>query len=118
MSLQTSPALSGLGRLKDASDRSPEPLSPWGAPGAQLDRATWGTGSVGKVSEPALPGQRVVQVIFWKGCPSQKEPPFSGAGLVHVRVRFCQPRPQRLLQGDHSDQVDQPPFTARGDGQR
>lgn len=64
------------------------------------------------VSEPSLPGQRVVQVIFWKGCPSQKEPPFRGAGLVQVRVRFCQPRPQRLLHGDHSDQVDQPPFTA------
>lgn len=82
-----------------------------------MDHATWGAGTVDKVSEPALPGQRVVQVIFWKGCPSQKEPPLSGAGLVHVRVRFCQPRPQRLLQGDHSDQVDQPPFTARGDRQ-
>jgi hypothetical protein len=27
-------------------------------------------------------------------------------------VRFCQPRPQRLEQGDHSAQLDQPPFTA------
>lgn len=33
--------------------------------------------------------------------------------MVQVRVRFCQPRPQRLEQGDHSAQLDQPPFTAR-----
>lgn len=58
-----------------------------------------------------LPGHTVVQAVFWKACPSQKAPPLSGAGLVQVRVRFCQPRPQRLEQGDHSAQLDQPPFT-------
>lgn len=46
--------LLGLGRLEDASHWSPEPLSPWGAPGEQLDHAMWGTGSVGKVSESPL----------------------------------------------------------------
>lgn len=61
----------------------------------------------------ALPGHTVVQAVFWKAWPSQKAPPLSGAGLVQVRVRFCQPRPQRLEQGDHSAQLDQPPFTAR-----
>lgn len=54
----------------------------------------------------------VVQAVFWKAWPSQKAPPLSGVGLVQVRVRFCQPRPQRLEQGDHSAQLDQPPFTA------
>lgn len=58
-----------------------------------------------------LPGHTVVQAVFWKACPSQKAPPLSGAGLVQVRVRFCQPLPQRLEQGDHSAQLDQPPFT-------
>ncbi|ETE67171.1 Histone-lysine N-methyltransferase, H3 lysine-79 specific, partial [Ophiophagus hannah] len=53
----------------------------------------------------------VVQASFWKDCPSQIEPPLSGAGLVQVRVRFCHPRPQRLLHEDQSDQVDQPPLT-------
>lgn len=60
----------------------------------------------------ASPGHTVVQAVFWKAWPSQKAPPLSGAGLVQVRVRFCQPRPQRLEQGDHSAQLDQPPFTA------
>lgn len=60
----------------------------------------------------ALPGHTVVQAVFWKAWPSQKAPPLSGVGLVQVRVRFCQPRPQRLEQGDHSAQLDQPPFTA------
>lgn len=64
----------------------------------------------------ALPGHTVVQAVFWKAWPSQKAPPLSGAGLVQVRVRFCQPRPQRLEQGDHSAQLDQPPFTARAAG--
>lgn len=54
----------------------------------------------------------MVQAVFWKAWPSQKAPPLSGVGLVQVRVRFCQPRPQRLEQGDHSAQLDQPPFTA------
>lgn len=58
----------------------------------------------------------MVQAVFWKAWPSQKAPPLSGAGLVQVRVRFCQPRPQRLEQGDHSAQLDQPPFTARVGG--
>ena len=59
-----------------------------------------------------LPGHTVVQAVFWTAWPSQKAPPLSGAGLVQVRVRFCQPRPHRLEQGDHSAQLDQPPFTA------
>ena len=58
-----------------------------------------------------LPGHNVVQAIFCTLCPSQKAPPLSGAGLVQVRVRFCQPRPQRLEHGDHSSQLDHPPFT-------
>ena len=64
----------------------------------------------------ALPGHTVVQAVFWKAWPSQKAPPLSGAGLVQVRVRFCQPRPQRLEQGDHSAQLDHPPFTVRIEG--
>lgn len=64
----------------------------------------------------ALPGHTVVQAVFWKAWPSQNAPPLSGVGLVQVRVRFCQPRPQRLEQGDHSAQLDQPPFTARAAG--
>lgn len=43
--------------------------------------------------ELMLPGHSVVQVTRWKGGPSQKEPPFKGAGLVQLRVRRCQPRP-------------------------
>lgn len=43
--------------------------------------------------------------------PSQMAPPFSGAGLVQLRVLFWKPRPQRLLHTDHSVHVDQPPFT-------
>lgn len=73
------------------------------------DRVQGGAGH----GQGTLPGQMVVQAVFWKAWPSQKAPPLSGVGLVQVRVRFCQPRPQRLEQGDHSAQLDQPPFTAR-----
>ena len=80
-------------------------------------RQGWGPGRAGCGQDArrpgASPGHTVVQAVFWKAWPSQKAPPLSGAGLVHVRVRFCQPRPQRLEQGDHSAQLDQPPFTAR-----
>lgn len=51
-------------------------------------------------------------MIFCTDMPSQKAPPLRGAGLVQVRERFCQPRPQRALQLDHSVHEDQPPFTA------
>lgn len=57
------------------------------------------------------PGHRVVQVTLWKGVPSQKAPPFRGAGLVQLRVRRCQPRPHLALHSDHSVQEDQPPLT-------
>lgn len=57
------------------------------------------------------PGHSVVQVTLWKGGPSQKAPPFRGAGLVQLRVRRCQPRPHRALHSDHSVQEDQPPLT-------
>lgn len=57
------------------------------------------------------PGHSEVQVTLWKGGPSQKAPPFRGAGLVQLRVRRCQPRPQRALQSDQSVQEDQPPLT-------
>lgn len=60
-----------------------------------------------------VPGQRGLHASFWMLCPSQMEPPLSGAGLVQLRVRFWKPRPQRLLHTDHSVQVDQPPFTGR-----
>lgn len=72
---------------------------------------TYPIGRRARVGWWLLPGHTVVQAVFWKACPSQKAPPLSGAGLVQVRVRFCQPRPQRLEQGDHSAQLDQPPFT-------
>lgn len=57
------------------------------------------------------PGHSVVQVTLCTGGPSQKAPPFKGAGLVQLRVRRCQPRPQRALHSDHSVQEDQPPLT-------
>lgn len=39
--------------------------------------------------------------------------------MVQVRLRFCQPRPQLVLQPDHCVHVDQPPFTGwRGTHQR
>lgn len=60
------------------------------------------------------PGHSVVQVTLWKGGPSQKAPPFRGAGLVQLRVRRCQPRPHRALHSDHSVQEDQPPLTEGG----
>lgn len=63
--------------------------------------------------EHISPGQREVQVIFCTDIPSQKAPPLSGAGLVQVRERFCQPRPHRALQFDHSVHDDQPPLTAK-----
>lgn len=59
------------------------------------------------------PGHSVVQVTLWKGGPSQKAPPFRGAGLVQLRVRRCQPRPHRALHSDHSVHEDQPPLTDR-----
>lgn len=52
-------------------------------------------------------------MTFCTDMPSQKAPPLRGAGLVQVRERFCQPRPQRVLQLDHSVHEDQPPFTAK-----
>jgi len=66
-----------------------------------------------------VPGQRVVQAVFCTFWPSQKAPPLRGVGLVQVRLRFCQPRPQLVLQPDHCVHVDQPPFTGcRGTRQR
>lgn len=56
-------------------------------------------------------GQRALQVIFCTDMPSQKAPPFRGAGLVQVRERFWTPLPHSTLQGDHSVHRDQPPFT-------
>lgn len=64
----------------------------------------------------AVPGHRVAQELFCTFWPSQKAPPLSGAGLVQLRLRFCQPRPQLVLQADQSVHVDQPPFTG-GKGQ-
>lgn len=58
-----------------------------------------------------VPGHSVVHATLWKGGPSQNAPPFSGAGLVQLRVRRCQPRPQRALHSDHSVHEDQPPLT-------
>lgn len=57
------------------------------------------------------PGHTVLHVLFCTDMPSQKAPPFRGAGLVQVRDRFCTPRPQRTLQADQSLHDDQPPFT-------
>lgn len=62
---------------------------------------------------PLVPGHRVAHAVFWTFCPSQKAPPLRGAGLVQLRLRFCQPRPQVALQTDHSVHVDHPPFTGR-----
>ncbi|KAM9391259.1 netrin receptor UNC5A-like, partial [Salvelinus alpinus] len=58
-----------------------------------------------------LPGQVAVQALFWTFCPSHATPPFSGVGLVQLRLLLCQPRPQTELHADHVVQVDQPPFT-------
>lgn len=62
-----------------------------------------------------LPGHSVLQVLFCTDMPSQKAPPLRGAGFVHVRERFCTPRPHRTLQGDQSVHDDQPPFTVPKD---
>jgi len=59
-----------------------------------------------------LPGQTVVQSVFWTGDPWQARPPFRGAGFVHRRLLFWTPLPHLVLQSDHCDQGDQPPFTA------
>lgn len=67
---------------------------------------------------PLVPGHRVAQAVFWTFCPSQKAPPLRGAGLVQLRLRFCQPRPQLVLQTDHSVHVDHPPFTGRTEKDR
>lgn len=58
-----------------------------------------------------LPGQVATQALFWTFCPSQDVPPFSGVGLVQLRLLFCQPRPHTALQDDQVVQVDQPPLT-------
>lgn len=60
-----------------------------------------------------LPGQVATQALFWTFCPSQDVPPFSGVGLVQLRLLFCQPRPHTALQDDQVVQVDQPPLTVR-----
>lgn len=60
-----------------------------------------------------LPGQVATQALFWTFCPSQDVPPFSGVGLVQLRLLFCQPRPQTALQDDQVVHVDQPPLTVR-----
>ena len=60
-----------------------------------------------------LPGQVATQALFWTFCPSQDVPPFSGVGLVQLRLLFCQPRPHTALQDDHVVHVDQPPLTVR-----
>lgn len=60
-----------------------------------------------------LPGQVAVQALVWTLWPSQAEPPFRGAGLVQLRLLFCQPRPHTALHADHVAHVDHPPFTAQ-----
>lgn len=60
-----------------------------------------------------LPGQVATQALFWTFCPSQEVPPFSGVGLVQLRLLFCQPRPHTALQDDQVVHVDQPPLTVR-----
>lgn len=84
--------------------------------GQGLQWAQWGVqhrhdGAVAVPRAGQVPGQRVVQAVFCTFWPSQKAPPLRGVGLVHVRLRFCQPRPQLVLQPDHCVHVDQPPFT-------
>lgn len=58
-----------------------------------------------------LPGQVATQALFWTFCPSQDVPPFSGVGLVQLRLLFCQPRPHTALHDDQVVHVDQPPLT-------
>lgn len=58
-----------------------------------------------------LPGQVATQALFCTFCPSQDVPPFSGVGLVQLRLLFCQPRPHTALQDDQVVHVDQPPLT-------
>lgn len=60
-----------------------------------------------------LPGQVATQALFCTFCPSQDVPPFSGVGLVQLRLLFCQPRPHTALQDDQVVQVDQPPLTVK-----
>lgn len=60
-----------------------------------------------------LPGQVATQALFWTFCPSHDVPPFSGVGLVQLRLLFCQPRPHTALQDDQVVHVDQPPLTVR-----
>ena len=47
--------------------------------------------------------------------PSQSGPPFSGAGLVHSRLRFLVPPPHVTVQSPHFPQSDQFPFTVNKD---
>lgn len=60
-----------------------------------------------------LPGQVATQALFWTFCPSQDVPPFSGVGLVQLRLLLCQPRPHTALQDDQVVHMDQPPLTVR-----
>ena len=46
----------------------------------------------------------------WDG-PAQGSPPLLGVGFMQLRVRFCSPFPQFLLQVPHELQLDQPPMT-------
>lgn len=103
------------------------PQHPFPCPGAGTDRRTHTRGVGGRDERGGrdagcggaqavprarrVPGQRVVQALFCTFWPSQKAPPLRGVGLVQVRLRFCQPRPQLVLQPDHCVHVDQPPFT-------
>lgn len=112
---------------RGSAPRRHPPQHPFPCPGAGTDRRTHTRGVGGRDERGGhdagcggaqavprarrVPGQRVVQALFCTFWPSQKAPPLRGVGLVQVRLRFCQPRPQLVLQPDHCVHVDQPPFT-------
>lgn len=106
------------GPARPASGRRPRPSRCGWAGGGMEPRADGaGRAEMARGRGPRVPGHSEAQAVFWTFCPSQKAPPLRGAGLVQLRLRFCQPRPQLALQTDHSVHVDHPPFTGRG-GQR
>ena len=45
--------------------------------------------------------------------PEHCLPPFCGRGLVHERVRFCEPPPQALEQPLNAVHADEPPWTGQ-----
>ena len=55
----------------------------------------------------------VLQSWFSDVFPTQGAPPYSGAGLVQLRVRTCVPPPHDTVHVPQDPQVDKPPSTKK-----